>query len=92
MMMNESTKEAESYPPVHYLYMAERDFHRRVVSRLAKNQWFLCLVAIEEVHRGFKPAEVNCLLWLAGVQLKRYLEVLNPGQKMVVYCINNGDS
>jgi len=36
MMMNESTKEAESYPPVHYLYMSERDFHRKVVSRLAK--------------------------------------------------------
>jgi len=61
----------------------------------------LWLVAIEEVYGGFKPAEVNCLLWLAGVQLKRYLEVLklkrylevlNPGEKMVICCINNGDS
>jgi len=36
MMMNESTKEAESYPPVHYICMSERDFHRKVLSRLAK--------------------------------------------------------
>jgi hypothetical protein len=36
MMKNKSTKEAESYPPVHYMCMSERDFHCKVVSRLAK--------------------------------------------------------
>jgi hypothetical protein len=87
MMMNESTKEAESYPPVHYLYMSERDFHRRVVSRLAKKKKrLLWLVHGGFKPGGFKPEEVNCLLWLAGV------EVLNQGEKMVVCCINNGDS
>jgi hypothetical protein len=29
-------------------------------------KWLLWLDAIEEVHGGFKPAEVNCLLCLAG--------------------------
>jgi hypothetical protein len=36
MMKNKSTKEAESYPPVHYIRMSERDFHCKVASRLAK--------------------------------------------------------
>jgi mTERF domain-containing protein len=35
-MKNKSTKEAESYPPVHYIRMSERDFHCKVASRLAK--------------------------------------------------------
>jgi len=36
MMLNESTKEDGSYPPVQYMCMSERDFHCKVLSRLAK--------------------------------------------------------
>jgi hypothetical protein len=45
----------------------------------------LWLVAIEEVLGGFKPAGVNCLLWLAVVPLKRYSEVLNLREKIVFF-------
>jgi len=34
MMMNKSSEEAMSYPPVHYINMSDGAFHRKVVSRM----------------------------------------------------------